>query len=122
MCILDPDAAVRDSLVYLLERQSCPVKAFDDAGSFLDELDLGMEPACLVLDWGLPQPGCPALLAELARRGCKFPFIATANQSDIPTAVAAMRSGAMDFIEKPFVSRLLVDRIRSLLHKPASRP
>lgn len=113
--ILDPDQAVRDSLAFLLAKLPCRVQAYGEAAAFLGELSVNGEPACLILEWGLPCAGGAALMAELASRGYKFPVLVIASQSDVPTAVNAMQAGALDFIEKPFVGRVLAERIRSLL-------
>ena len=55
------------------------------------------------------------LLEELRARGITIPIIMLASNSDVPTAVRAMRAGAIDFIDKPFADRVLLNRIRQIL-------
>jgi two-component system, LuxR family, response regulator TtrR len=99
--VVDDDEAVRDSLQWLLEGNSYQVRSFASAEDFLSEF----EPdgvGCLVLDVRMPGMSGLELQAELAARKVDLPIVFVTGHGDVPMAVAAMKSGASDFIEKPF--------------------
>jgi len=99
--VVDDDEAVRDSLQWLLEGNSYRVRSFASAEDFLSEF----EPdgvGCLVLDVRMPGMSGLELQSELATRNVGLPIVFVTGHGDVPMAVAAMKSGASDFIEKPF--------------------
>ena len=99
--VVDDDEAVRDSLQWLLEGSSYRVRSFASAEAFLSQF----EPdgvACLVLDVRMPGMSGLELQSELATRKVDLPIVFVTGHGDVPMAVAAMKSGASDFIEKPF--------------------
>jgi len=99
--VVDDDEAVRDSLQWLLEGNSYRVRSFASAEDFLSEF----EPdgvGCLVLDVRMPGMSGLELQAELVTRKVDLPIVFVTGHGDVPMAVAAMKSGASDFIEKPF--------------------
>ena len=99
--VVDDDEAVRDSLQWLLEGSSYRVRSFASAEDFLTEF----EPegvGCLVLDVRMPGMSGLELQSELATRNVDLPIVFVTGHGDVPMAVAAMKSGASDFIEKPF--------------------
>ena len=113
--VVDDDEAVRDSLRFLLEASGYSVEAFDSAESFLSGFDTDAL-ACLILDVRMPGASGLQLQDELARRGVGLPIVFITGHGDVPMAVATMKKGAADFIQKPFdqtalkalVGRLLV--------------
>ena len=112
--VVDADSAVRDSLHSLLTLHGFAVEAYASATDFLD----GPAPlpnACLVTEVHLPDMSGMELLAQLRSRDLELPVIFIANAGDVPTAVRAIRSGAVDFLEKPFLDRALLQRVRELL-------
>jgi two-component system response regulator FixJ len=112
--IVDDDAAVRDSLRMLLESAGYAVRGFDDARSFLSDAD--MDRGCLVVDIRMPGMSGLELQEELVRRNVSLPVIVITGHGDVPLAVRAMTAGAVDFIEKPFDDRRMLDSIaRALL-------
>ena len=111
--VVDDDEAVRDSLRYLLEAGGYAVESFDSAESFLADFD-DEALACLILDVRMPGMSGIELQEELARRSVALPIVFITGHGDVPMAVATMKKGAADFIEKPFdqaALKTLVDRL-----------
>ncbi|WP_051083710.1 response regulator transcription factor [Thiomonas sp. FB-6] len=123
--LVDDEAVVRDALAWLLRSRRLLCEAHADAGSFQVMLDAALAqdpawpraPSCLLLDIRMPGTSGLALFEELARRGlCQvLPVIFLTGHGDVPTAVAALKRGAFDFVEKPFSNNGLVDRIELAL-------
>lgn len=111
--IVDDDSSVRDDLSLLLKREGFRPKCFSDATSFLEAVREAL-PACVVLDFNLPGRSGLELLADLSRLKLSPPVIVISGQSDVAMAVAAMKSGAKDVLEKPFAAHVLIDRIRDI--------
>jgi two-component system response regulator TtrR len=99
--VVDDDEAVRDSLQWLLEGNSYRVRSFASAEAFLAEF-VPEGVGCLVLDVRMPGMSGLELQGELAARRVALPIVFVTGHGDVPMAVAAMKSGASDFIEKPF--------------------
>jgi FixJ family two-component response regulator len=108
--VVDDDSAVRCSLQRLVKSVGLNVKTYEVAQQFLDEFDPGT-PGCLVLDVRLNGMSGLDVQRELARRGAGTPIIMISGHGDIPTAVEAVRAGAIDFLEKPFSHEALLGRI-----------
>lgn len=112
--VIDPDPVTRKGLSTLLRRLGVDVSTFDSAESFL--LAPGRrDVACLVVDLLLPGMSGLELLRRLRSAGEDVPVILLADESDVPTAVAAMREGATDFIEKPYVDVAVLKHVQKLL-------
>jgi two-component system, LuxR family, response regulator FixJ len=118
ICIVDDDEAVRDSLEAVLEAEGFDVAAFASARDFLDDGLAGA--GCLVTDLRMPDMNGLELLAALAGRAQAPPVIMITGHGDVSMAVGAMKLGAIDFIEKPFDTQVLVARIREALRGPAA--
>jgi FixJ family two-component response regulator len=112
--VVDDDEAVRDSLKFLLDASGYAVELFDSAEAFLAGFDAASI-ACLVLDVRMPGMSGLELQEELARRGVKLPIIFITGHGDVPMAVATMKKGAADFIEKPFDQAALKALVERLL-------
>jgi two-component system CheB/CheR fusion protein len=105
--VVDDDAEVRRSVREVLEADGCVVKEFADAEAFLAAYAPTPGPgrgACLLIGAGLPGMSGVAMLEQLRGADDPLPTILITGASDVAVAVAAMRAGASDFIEKP-VSR-----------------
>ncbi|MEL7538369.1 MAG: response regulator [Pseudomonadota bacterium] len=113
--IVDDDEAVRDAIRLLLGSIGLRVRCFPDAQSFLDQYD-SSELGCIVLDIRMPGMSGLRLQELLNERGCSQPIIFITGHGDIPMAVQAMRSGAADFIQKPFRDQDLIDCIHEALN------
>lgn len=110
--VVDDDDFIRTVLRGILSVAGMTVRAFGSAGEFIAQADLHT-PAVLLLD--IKMPGMSGLeLQELLRmKNVGLPVIFLTGVSNVATAVAAMRNGAYDFIEKPFDAAALIDRVRT---------
>ncbi len=115
--VIDPDPVARNGLSTLLHGLGIDVSTFDSAESFLLAAN-GRHIGCLIVDLLLPGMSGLELLRRLRSAGNDVPVILLADESDVPTAVAAMREGATDFIEKPYVDVAVMKQVQKLLHNP----
>ena len=114
--IVDDDEPMRDSLRWLIESSGYRVAAYSSAERFLAAYKPDTA-ACLVLDVRMPGISGLQLQQELNRRGETLPIIFITGHGDVPMAVNAVKSGAYDFLEKPFKDAQLL----SLLEEVAAR-
>ena len=110
--IVDDEEAVRKSLAFLLTVEGFAVRLHETARAFL-ELAADIRNGCLVTDLRMPDIDGVELLRNLRDRGIRIPAIVITGHDDVPMAVAAMKAGALDFIEKPFEDQVLIDSIRN---------
>jgi two-component system response regulator FixJ len=115
--VIDPDPVARNGLSTLLHGLGIDVSTFDSAESFLLATS-GRHVGCLIVDLLLPGMSGLELLRRLRSAGNDVPVILLADESDVPTAVAAMREGATDFIEKPYVDVAVMKQVQKLLRNP----
>ncbi|HJS38818.1 MAG TPA: response regulator [Burkholderiales bacterium] len=111
--IVDDDAAVRDSLSLLLELQGIAARAYASAEAFLEAYE--GQPGCVVVDLRMPGMSGLALQAELKRRGIALPVVMVTAYGDVPTARAALKAGAFDFVEKPIEEDRLLATLEAAL-------
>lgn len=125
VCLIDDDEAVLDALRLYLETKGLRVQCFSSAESFLQALESGVAPGCLVTDVRMPGMSGLDLQKELCRRTIVVPTILITGHGDVPMAVAAIKAGAMDFIEKPFDEQRLLgvieEAIKADSHKQVDR-
>lgn len=114
--IIDDDAGMRESIKDLVESVGLHAEAFATAREFLSS-DRGGGPSCLVLDVRLPGISGLDLQHELRRTGIKIPIIFITGHADIPMTVTAMKSGAIEFLTKPFRDQDLLDVIQRALNR-----
>lgn len=110
--VVDDDEGVREYVSWIVRSAGWDVRAFESAGLFLDAYDRTV-PGCLVTDVRMPGLSGLDLQRELARRDCRIPIIMISAFAEVPTAVRAMREGAIDFLEKPFDAQTLIERVRA---------
>lgn len=116
--IIDDDAAMRDSLDFLLGSAGFEVTLFDSAMDFLDALpNLGF--GCVVSDVRMPGLDGIDLLKRLKQDHRALPIVVMTGHGDIPLAVEAMKLGAIDFLEKPFEDERLLNAITTALSRTA---
>ena len=113
VCIVDPDEALTRRLAELLEALGTEVRCYPAGHALLDDLAAGT--VCVISEARLPDMTGIQLIEALRERLPDVPVILLATDGDVAAAVSAMRAGALDFIEKPHVDRLLAWRIRHLL-------
>lgn len=99
--VVEDDAAVRDSLALMLGLAGYRTALFSDAEAFLAAYRPGWT-GCVVADLRLPGASGVELQATLRDRGSTLPFVIVTAHGDVPTARAAFRARAIDFLEKPF--------------------
>jgi two-component system, LuxR family, response regulator DctR len=118
--LVDDEAVVRDALAWLLRTRRLLSEGFGHAEAFeafLATRDLAAgwpdAPSCLLLDVRMPGTSGLVLFDRLVERGLieALPVIFLTGHGDVPTAVAAVKRGAFDFVEKPFSDNALVDRV-----------
>ncbi|MDP2786061.1 MAG: response regulator [Sulfurimicrobium sp.] len=112
--VVDDDAAMRDSMHWLLESVSLAARMFSSANDFLSAGDL-CQPGCILLDVRMPGMSGMELLEQLKDHGILQPVIIITGHGDVPMAVRALKHGAFDFIQKPFNGQELLDRVNAAL-------
>ena len=119
--VVDDDQAMRNSLQWLIDSIGMRVECFASASEFLESYYPGRA-GCLLLDVRMPGMSGLDLQDYLNSNGIKVPVIIITGHGDVPMAVRAMKSGAIDFIEKPFSDEVLLHSIRlALQHEEVSR-
>ena len=121
VCILDDDISVRDSLTALLEPLSIRILTYSNAQDFLDSLETQEAPDCLITEVDLPGLSGLQLLEQLSRLGHRVPTIFLSRDGNVRTAVHAMRVGAVDFIEKPFINGTLLQNVKKIISASEKR-
>ncbi|HYC13111.1 MAG TPA: response regulator FixJ [Stellaceae bacterium] len=110
VCVVDDDAAIRDSLAILLEANGFKVASYPSAEAFLASPASGL--GCVLVDVRMPGMGGIEFEEEMARRGSRIPLIVMTGHADVALAVRAMKAGAVDFVEKPFDEQALLAAVR----------
>lgn len=119
--VVDDDAAMRDSLAFLLDVNGFTSQVYESADALLKVV--GVEAAkCIVSDIRMPGMTGVELVRKLRGRGSRCPVILITGHGDVALAVEAMKAGARDFIEKPFDDEALLGAIRSALEARAGWP
>lgn len=118
VCIVDDDAAVRESLVRLLTAAKWKVASFASANEFLERSPLA-DVGCLLLDNRMPGMSGLELQAHLASGGFTPPVVFLTGHGDLATGVGAMKLGAVDFLVKPVEQEILVAVVRKALERHA---
>src|SRR2546425_9958890 len=114
--VIDDDAAVRASIQGLLKSVDLRSESFGTAQEFLRSKRPD-GPSCLVLDVRLPGVSGLDFQRELATAGIRIPIIFITGHGDIPMTVKAMKSGAVEFLTKPFSDEDLLDAIHQALER-----
>jgi len=112
--IIDDDEAVRDSIKELVESVNLNAEIFESAISFLDSFTTD-KAGCLVLDIRMSRMSGLVLQERLNDLGATLPVIFITGHGDVDMAVDALKSGAVDFIQKPYHDQNLLDSINDAL-------
>jgi two-component system, LuxR family, response regulator FixJ len=112
--VVDDDKPLVDSLTAILESLEFQVRAFSSPSDFVRFYRAEM-PGCLILDISMPPQNALQLYEQLLREGKRLPAIFMSACADVTTVVAAMKLGAVEFIEKPFDRKLLIDVVHKAL-------
>jgi FixJ family two-component response regulator len=118
--VVDDDPNVRASIQGLLMSASLHCESFGTAEEFLRSNRPG-GPSCLVLDISLPGINGLEFQRQLADAGIQIPIIFVTGHGDIPMTVKAMKSGAVEFLTKPFLDEELLSAIRQALARDRTR-
>ena len=118
--IIDDDSSVRIAIQGLLKSVGLRSEAFATAQEFLSKGDAD-GPSCLVLDVRLPGLSGLDFQRQLADAGVRIPIIFVTGHGDIPMTVKAMKSGAIEFLTKPFRDQELLDAIQQALERDRDR-
>jgi len=112
--IVDDDRGVRQAIQDLVESVGLRAEAFATGQEFLDRKQIS-GPSCLVLDVRLPQMSGLDFQRKLTDAGARIPIIFITAHGDIPMSVRAVKSGAVEFLAKPFRDQDLLDAIQQAL-------
>jgi len=112
--IIDDDAAMRDSLAFLLDVNGYAARTYETADDFLKDA-AAQTSSCIISDIRMPGMNGIDLVRKLRSDGTPCPVILITGHGDVALAVEAMKAGAADFIEKPFDDTALLDAIRIAL-------
>ena len=112
--VVDDDPAIRDLLALLFSRRGYKVACFAD-GANLSNAMRTHSPTCILLDVHIPGASGIDILKELNAQNHPAPVFIISGRGDIPMAVDAIKSGALDFIEKPFRGSEVVERVEEAI-------
>ena len=112
--VIDDDAAIRDALEWLLRSRGVAVRSWESGEAFLDGL-AGAARGCVILDVRMEGMSGIEVYDQLLARGVRLPVIFLTGHGEVQMAVAALKRGAFDFVEKPFNDNQLVDRVLEAL-------
>jgi FixJ family two-component response regulator len=118
--VVDDDEAVRDAVGMLLRTVGLETVLYPSALDFLEGYDAERH-SCLVADIRMPGLSGIELQQRLNEQRAEIPIIFITGHGDVPMAVNAMKSGAADFIQKPFRDQELLDRIHKALQQDSER-
>lgn len=116
--IVDDDADVRDGLAWLFDSRGYPARTWDGGEAFVamakaQQSDWNL--AVVLLDVRMEPLSGPMVFEQLQALGCPWPVLFLTGHGDVGTAVGLVKSGAHDFLEKPFQDNVLVDRIEQAM-------
>jgi FixJ family two-component response regulator len=118
--VVDDDPSMRASIQGLLKSASLRSESFGTAEEFLSS-ERREGPSCLVLDVNLPGVSGLDFQRQLADAGIQIPIIFVTGHGDIPMTVKAMKSGAVEFLTKPFDDQTLLDAVCHALDRDRAR-
>lgn len=118
--LVDDDPDMRDSLRWLLRTVGLNVQAFASAEEFLKGY-APLGPGCLVFDVRMPGTSGLDLYEGLAARGEARPVIFITAFADVPMAIRALKSGALEFVEKPFNRQTLLEKVQRAIKEDVAR-
>ena len=112
--VVDDEPTVRKAVSLILEQAGHRIETFASAAEFLDRYD-GSQPGCLVSDVRMPGMDGMELLRHLSEQGRKIPVVMLSAHGDIPMAIDAVKTGAIDFLEKPADPDVLRQKVAGAL-------
>ncbi len=118
--VVDDDPDIRDSLSWLIGTVGLAVETFASADDFLRDFTSD-GPGCLVVDIRMPGISGLDLFEILVARGEMIPVLFITAHADVPMAIRAMKSGAAEFLEKPFHRQTLLDKVQDAIKADIGR-
>lgn len=113
--VVDDEEAIRHSLEMLIGAVGLKVRVFSNAASFLESFDPSLR-GCIVADLSMPGMNGLEMQERLNALDCCMPIIFLSGHGDVPAAVRALQKGAVDFLEKPFNPKILLERIEQAVN------
>ncbi|MDO1559526.1 response regulator FixJ [Brevundimonas sp. 2R-24] len=117
--VVDDDAAVRNSLRFLLRAAGLEAATYASAPELLS-LARDLKPGCIVTDVRMPEMNGIELVRRLKEMDVRHPIIVMTGHADVPLAIEAIRAGVIDFIEKPFDDEAFLASVRAAMTQHAS--
>ena len=117
--VVEDDAGMRGAVCLLLRNADFDVRGYSTAESFLGDVDF-CRAICLLTDVRLPEMDGIALFRHLVRLGTAPAVVVITGHGDIPMAVAALKEGVVDFVEKPFDPGMLLGSVRDASQRAAA--
>jgi two-component system response regulator FixJ len=114
--VVEDDQSMRNSLRTLVESISLEVRVYESAEDFLDRLEPPHH-GCLVTDLRMPGMSGIDLLKHLRDNKNDMPVIIISGNADVPSVIQILKLGAVDMLEKPFDSRVILDAVTAALNK-----
>jgi FixJ family two-component response regulator len=114
--VIDEDIFIRESLERLIRGEGLQSETFESAREFL-AWPRPLVPSCLILALSLPDLNPLQMQKQIARERPEMPIIAISSYEDIPTTVQAMKTGAIDFLVKPFRNEVVLGAIHESLER-----
>jgi FixJ family two-component response regulator len=118
--VVDDDASVRNSLSSLFRSVDFSVESFSSPTDFLKQ-DLADVPSCMILDVRMPGLSGLDFQVNLIEAGIKIPIVFLTGRGDIQMSVRAMKSGAVDFLAKPYREQDLLDAVTTAIERDRKR-
>jgi len=118
--IVDDDREVREAIGLLMSSVGLAAESYASAQEYLDAFDPA-RPGCLVLDVRMKGMSGLDLQQRLSSEPLHPPIVVITGHGDVPMAVRAVKSGAVDFIEKPFNDQVLLDAVHRAFEQDADR-
>ena len=119
--VVDDDAAVLRGLRWFFESAGLAVETYPSGEEFVARYQRAAGPECLVLDLRMPGMSGLELHETFEERGWSLPVIYLTGHGKVPDAVAALKQGAFDFVEKPYADDAMLSRVRAALEEDARR-
>lgn len=112
--VVDDEVHLRSALQRVFTLSGYQVELYESGAMLLEKADL-LRPGCILLDMLMPAMNGLEIQRELIARDCALPLVFLTGSAEVRSAVAAMRAGAVDFLEKPFDNADLVHRVGNAL-------
>jgi len=110
VCVVDDDEDIRNSLKMLFRSRNIPFLGFASAEEFFEGFQQ-KNVACVLLDVKMGATNGLDVLDQMRARGIYLPVVLLTGHADVPTAVRALRSGAIDVVQKPYQDSVLLEKV-----------